>query len=77
MGGRYLITGVQLGMLKDLVLTGFGNMAMKTLSEIENEQFIGVSNNSTFFDTQCLSRSYDFSRGLKQVTPNKKEKKSK
>ena len=45
MAGRYLITGVQLGMIKSFINVGEIGEANKILTKIEEEQFIGDSEN--------------------------------
>lgn len=41
MGGRYFLTGVQIGLLRGLIETNQIASALDVLTEIEHEQFIG------------------------------------
>lgn len=46
MAGRYLITGVQIGMLKSMIKIGEKKLSNKQLDDIIKDQFVGNSKNS-------------------------------
>ena len=46
MAGRYVVTGVQIGLLKSMIKLGEKDLAGKQLDDIMKDQFIGNSKNS-------------------------------
>jgi hypothetical protein len=50
MAGRYLVTGVQIGMLKGMLGNGDIKTSLELLDEIEERQFIGNSTNNIAVD---------------------------
>ena len=61
MGGRYLVTGVQLGILKGTCLV-FETPETKSLLEIINQiekQYLGFSSNDILIDVEKLQK-FDF-----------------
>lgn len=52
MGGRYAITGTQIGLLKVLLIEGNFNKALRILQEIEHQQFINDSDKDFKEDLQ-------------------------
>lgn len=59
MGGRYLITGVQLGMIKGMLLSGDTQTTLELLDVIEMDQFVGNSGKNVVEDTTSL-QALDF-----------------
>ena len=58
MGGRYLVTGVQLGLIKGALIANTTDsipMAQNQIEEILNDQFVGSSDQSIEFDVKKTS----------------------
>jgi len=58
MGGRYLVTGVQLGIIKGALIANTSAsipMAQDQIEEILNNQFVGSSDQAIEFDVKKTS----------------------
>jgi len=60
LGGRYLVTGVQLGMIRGLLLLGDTKPLLKLLDTIEADQFTGNSVRDVLKDTTSLIFYYGY-----------------
>jgi len=59
MGGRYLITGVQLGILKAKAIFHVDGSLLATLEEIAEKQYIGDSDRNIKDDVLDLLKEYE------------------
>lgn len=58
MGGRYLVTGVQLGLIKGALIANTTDsipMAQNQIEEILNDQHVGSSDQDIIFDVKKAS----------------------
>jgi hypothetical protein len=58
MAGRYLLTGVQIGMLQVFFKEGKTANGLKMLNEIEEEQFVGTSTREIGSDIKLLNEKF-------------------
>jgi len=64
MVGRYLITGVQIGTIKKLLLSQNADEVIKLLDEIQEKQFVGNSKDSIESDARKLCQTDVFGKTL-------------
>lgn len=69
MGGRFIISGAQIGMLQALLRIGDTERAVSYLNEIYENQFLGESHNALSEDASQISRLFYPTNKLKVKKP--------